>query len=193
MFDFNFDAPELGKFIYAGEPRLYQADCRSPGSFRIMGVEGSDAKTLPMKILAYHSFEDELFGYDYQKWLEVLFIDKDNIVSSILLKTQSLSNFANFWLTLTQQGTGLSTGITTARLKKVSSRKNGTDYSTVTFFDENGDPAFHPLAVKDVEELKDFVVSHAQSLSSAFRFTPQPQVDALPDGEKGSKVRKLRA
>ncbi|NJM00014.1 MAG: hypothetical protein HC924_14980 [Synechococcaceae cyanobacterium SM2_3_2] len=192
MFDLNFDAPELGKFVYAGEPRLYQADCRSPGSFRIMGVEGSDAKTLPMKILAYHSFEDELFGYDYQKWLEVLFIDKDNIVSSILLKTQSLSNFANFWLTLTQKGTGLSTGITTARLKKVSSRKNGTDYSTVTFFD-NGDPAFQPLAQKDVEELKEFVVSHAQALSSAFRFTPQTQAEALPDGEKGSKVRKLRA
>jgi hypothetical protein len=50
-----------------------------------------------------------------------------------------------------------------------------------------------PLAEKDVEELKTFVVSHAQALSSAFRFTPQPQDEALPDGEKGSKVRKLRA
>jgi len=86
MFDLNFDAPELGKFVYAGEPRLYQADCRSPGSFRIMGVEGSDTKTLAMKILAYHSFEDELFSCDCQKWLEVLFIDKESIVSSILLK-----------------------------------------------------------------------------------------------------------
>jgi len=61
------------------------------------------------------------------------------------------------------------------------------------FFDENGDPAFQPLAEKDVEELKEFVVSHAQALSSAFRFTPQPQVGVLPEEEKGSKVRKLRA
>ena len=75
----------------------------------------------------------------------------------------------------------------------MSSRKNGTDYSTVTFFDENGDPAFQPLAEKDVEELKEFVISHAQALSSAFRFSPQPQVDALPEEDKGSKVRKLRA
>ena len=28
----------------------------------------------------------------------------------------------------------------------------------IPFFDENGDPAFQPLAEKDVEELKEFVV-----------------------------------
>jgi hypothetical protein len=90
-------------------------------------------KSLTMEILAWRIFEDELFGYEHQSWLEIIFIDESNVVSHILFKTESLDNFTNLALDKAQDGVGIGEGVTTATMSKRTSTRNGTSYYAVEF------------------------------------------------------------
>jgi hypothetical protein len=131
MFNNALNAPNLEGIIFPGKPRQYRSDCQS-GQFKI-GASKLLGKSLTMEILAWRIFEDELFGYEHQPWLEIIFIDASNVVSHILFKTESLDNFANLALDKAQDGVGVGEGITTATMSKRSSARNGTSYFAVEF------------------------------------------------------------
>ncbi len=122
--------PNLSGIIYTGKPRQYRADCQA-GMFKI-GASKIVGKSLRMEILAWGVFEDELFGYPFQPWLGVIFIDPTNVVSQVLFKTESLDNFMNLSLEKAQEGIALGQGVTTGTMSKRASRA-GTTYYAVEF------------------------------------------------------------
>jgi hypothetical protein len=124
------DTPNLSGIIFTGKPRQYRADCQA-GVFKI-GASKIVGKSLKMEILAWGVFEEELFGYPFQPWVGIIFIDPSNIVSQVLLKTESLDNFVNLTLEKAQEGIGIGQGITTATMSKRASRA-GTAYYAVEF------------------------------------------------------------
>jgi len=130
MFVNALTAPNLSGIIFTGKPRQYRADCQA-GVFKI-GASKVIGKSLRMEILAWGLFEEELFGYPFQPWLGVIFIDPTNVISHILFKTESLDNFTNLSLEKAQEGIGIGQGITTATMSKRASR-TGTSYYAVEF------------------------------------------------------------
>jgi hypothetical protein len=89
-------------------------------------------KELKMEVFGFRTIDDELFGYEYQTWLQVLFIDPQNVVSSILFKTESMDNFANLQVDLLTQGRAIGEGVVTAVMAKRSSNA-GKGYFAVEF------------------------------------------------------------
>lgn len=119
MFANAFATPDLKGITYIpGRPCQYRSDCKS-GVFKI-GESKFVGSTLGMEILSWRTFEDQLFDYPHQTWLEVLFVDPRNVVSHILFKTQSLDNFLDFMLDLASQGKAIGQGVTTAKMSKRS-------------------------------------------------------------------------
>lgn len=92
-----------------------------------------------------------MFNYPYQSWLEIIFVDPDNIVGHTLLKTESLDNFLNLHLDLGIQGKAIGTGVVTAKMDKRSSDL-GTYYA-VEFDWAEGEK-------QRIEELKAFISQH---------------------------------
>jgi len=129
MFLNAFELPQTHNGIvhFPGSPRQYRADCKA-GVFKIgEEVVSNSPDSLDMEILAYRSFNSELFGYPYQQWLEVFFVDRYNTVSHILFKTESISNFVELIRKLIPQQKAVGTQIVTAKTSKRSS-DNGTYY-----------------------------------------------------------------
>lgn len=60
---------------------------------------------LRMEVIAAKFIEDELFGYEWQKWLNVIFADPDGVVSSIMFKTESMDNFLELYRESLASGT----------------------------------------------------------------------------------------
>ena len=108
----------------------YRADCQS-GQFKI-GANQMAGKSLKMEVLQWRKLTCELFGYEYQDWIEVVFINPENIVSHLLLKTESLDNFVNLNLLLLAKTRAIGQGITTATMSKRSSQ-SGNGYFAVEF------------------------------------------------------------
>lgn len=131
MFTNALVVPNLEKIVFTGKPRQYRSDCQK-GQFKI-GASQLVGDSLDLEVLAWRIFEDEIFGYSYQPWLEVIFVDPKNVVSTILFKTESLDNFANLSLDLAQQGSCVGEGVTTAKMAKRASAANGTTYYAVEF------------------------------------------------------------
>lgn len=102
--DFNLTA-EAGRLLYIGSPRQYRADCKS-GQFKI-GAGQMVGRTLKMEVIAARFIEDELFGYPYQKWVNLIFADPSGVVSSVLLKTESMDNFLEVYRLSIERGTPL--------------------------------------------------------------------------------------
>ncbi len=123
--------PDVTGIIWSGRPRQYRSDCQA-GQFKI-AAEKMVGKSLEMEIFGFRTIDDELFGYDFQTWLQVLFIDPQNVVSSILFKTESMDNFANLQVELLTQGKAIGEGITTATMGKRSSNSTGKGYFAVEF------------------------------------------------------------
>jgi hypothetical protein len=114
-----FATPDLKGITYIpGRLCQYRADCKA-GVFKI-GESKFVGSTLAMEILSWRTFEDQLFDYPHQTWLEILFVDPRNVVSHILFKTQSLDNFLDFMLDLASQGKAIGQGVTTAKMSKRS-------------------------------------------------------------------------
>lgn len=145
-----FEPPKMDGIVYIpGRPRQYRADCKA-GVFKI-GESKLIGNELKIEILSFRTFEEQLFNYPYQSWLEVIFVDPDNIVGHILFKTESLDNFLNLTLDLGVKGIAIGTGIVTAKMSKRSS-DTGTYYAVEFEWEEqkkqNESLNSKPLSVK---------------------------------------------
>lgn len=143
-----FEAPKMDGIIYIpGRPRQYRGDCKA-GVFKI-GESKIIGNELKLEILSFRTFEEQLFNYPYQSWLEVIFVDPDNIVGHILFKTESLDNFLNLTLDLGVEGIAIGTGIVTAKMNK-RSNDTGTYYAVEFSWEKH-------TKKERTEELKAFV------------------------------------
>jgi len=138
MFTSSMQAIDLSQITYTGKPRQYRSDCQV-GQFKI-GASQLIGKSLKMEILGYRTFEDEIFGYEFQTWLEILFIDPKNIISTILFKTESLDNFQNYLLALSGEGQAIGSVVTVAKMAARSSRASGNSYYSCEFESEGQKP-----------------------------------------------------
>ncbi|MCB1918622.1 MAG: hypothetical protein KDJ28_01425 [Candidatus Competibacteraceae bacterium] len=77
--------------ILTDSTRQWRPDCQS-GQFKI-GATNMKGKALEMELVGAQISEGEYFGYPFQKWLALLFVDQEGVLSSILFKTESLDNF----------------------------------------------------------------------------------------------------
>ncbi len=158
MFVNAFELPETSNGIvhFPGSPRQYRADCKA-GIFKI-GETDTLGKSIEMEIITYRSFNAELFGYRYQQWVEVFFIDKENTVSHILFKTESIANFLELMRKLTAIKKSIGTQIVTAKTAK-RSNDSGTYYA-VEFESKDNDS-------DRIKQLSDFVNSNINGIYSA--------------------------
>jgi len=124
------NVPEFEGIIWTGRPRHYRSDCQL-GQFKI-GSDKLIGKSLNMEVFAFRTIDDELFGYGFQTWLQVLFVDPQNVVSSILFKTESMDNFINLQVDLAAEGKAIGEGIVTATMAKRSTN-SGKSYFAVEF------------------------------------------------------------
>ena len=77
--------------ILSDSTRQWRSDCQA-GQFKI-GSGNMKGQKLDMEIVGAHISEGEYFNYPLQKWLALLFVDPEGVVSTILFKTESLDNF----------------------------------------------------------------------------------------------------
>ena len=71
--------------------RQWRSDCQS-GQFKIGSTTLRGSK-IDLELIGAQVNEGEFFNYPLQKWLALLFVDPDGVLSSILFKTESLDNF----------------------------------------------------------------------------------------------------
>ncbi|MDJ0725598.1 MAG: hypothetical protein QNJ38_10845 [Prochloraceae cyanobacterium] len=117
MFINVFEVPETNGIMYIpGRPREYRADCKA-GMFKI-GESKITGNELNIEILSCDTFEAELFNYPRQQWLQIIFVDTDNIVSHVLFKNESLDNFIEMFRDLSKDKKALGTGIIKATMNK---------------------------------------------------------------------------
>ncbi len=149
-FSNGFDNFTIEGITFTGKPRQYRSDCQT-GQFKI-GAAKMLGKTLQMEVLAWRKLQDELFGYDFQTWLEIIFIDRQNLISHILFKTESMDNFDEMLLDLAEKQQPIACGIVTAQMQSRSSRANGTTYYAVEF-------AWQPNQQERIDEIKTFAAN----------------------------------
>ena len=77
--------------IIADSVRQWRSDCQA-GQFKI-GSSTMRGNKIDLELVGAQVSEGEYFGYPHQKWLALLFIDPEGVLSSILFKTESLDNF----------------------------------------------------------------------------------------------------
>lgn len=133
MKEIDFDevgAMEPGQ-IMVDAPRQWRPDCKA-GQFKIGGTTMRGPK-LDMEIIAAAVQEGEFFGYPPQKWMFVMFVDPDGVLSTILFKTESLDNFAELWRVNRLKGETLLGKTISARMCKRASRASGNNYFAIEF------------------------------------------------------------
>ncbi len=184
MFINGFELPESNNGIvyFAGSPRQYRADCKA-GIFKI-GETDMLGNSLTMEVLGYYPFKDKLFGYPYQPWIEVFFIDKDNAFSNILFKTESITNFIELMRKLALNSQTISTQIVTAKTAKRSSEQ-GTYYAVEFTATDN--------KVERIQQLLEFTNSQGKELCvSRFADNNQEiqlaQLEQLPPANNQEKL-----
>lgn len=117
--------------IMADSVRQWRSDCQA-GQFKI-GATNFRGPKLDMELIGAQISEGEFFGYPLQKWLAVLFIDPDGVLSSILFKTESLDQFEELRRTYRLKGESLLGKTIRAHMCKRASRANGNGYFAVEF------------------------------------------------------------
>ena len=117
--------------IMADSVRQWRSDCQA-GQFKI-GASNFRGPKLDMELVGAQISEGEFFGYPLQKWLAVLFIDPDGVLSSILFKTESLDQFEELRRTYRLKGESLLGKTIRAHMCKRASRVNGNGYFAVEF------------------------------------------------------------
>lgn len=121
---------EAGK-ILADSVRQWRADCQA-GQFKV-GATNFKGPKLDMELIGAQINEGEFFGYPFQKWLALLFVDADGILSSILFKGESLDNFEELRRTRRIKGESLLGKTIRASMSKRASRASGNAYYAVEF------------------------------------------------------------
>ena len=117
--------------ILADSIRQWRADCQA-GQFKI-GATGMKGPKLDMELVGAQISEGEFFGYPFQKWLGLLFVDNDGVLSSILFKGESLDNFEELRRTRRIKGESLLGKTVRAAMSKRASRATGSPYYAVEF------------------------------------------------------------
>jgi hypothetical protein len=111
--------------------RQWRSDCQA-GQFKIGGTQFRGSR-LDMELVGAQISEGEYFGYPNQKWLAILFIDPDGVLSSILFKTESLDNFEELRRQRRLKGESLLGKTIRATMEKRASRASGSGYFAVVF------------------------------------------------------------
>ena len=170
MFEMNFDAMETGKVMMIGEPRQYRADCKS-GKFKI-GKKETVGETLKLEPIAAKLVDDQLFTYDKQKWVEVLFVDESGLISSILFKGESFCNFVETCRKIVISGKAINALQLTARME---ARANAYGEYAAVEFEIAGDGKF-------AEQIR---ACEQEQIRGMFRIDslPRGKSDAEPDAE----------
>jgi len=117
--------------ILADSIRQWRSDCQA-GQFKI-GATTLKGPRLEMELVGAQISEGEYFGYPLMKWLALLFVDSDGVLSSILFKTESLDNFEEMRRSFRLKGESLLGKTLRAQMSKRASRKNGESYYAVEF------------------------------------------------------------
>lgn len=117
--------------ILADSIRQWRSDCQA-GQFKV-GATSFRGQKLDMELIGAQISEGEYFGYPRQKWLALLFVDMDGVLSSILFKTESLDNFEELRRSYRIKGETLLGKTIRASMAKRASRASGNGYFAVEF------------------------------------------------------------
>jgi len=117
--------------ILADSIRQWRSDCQA-GQFKV-GSSAMRGNKIDMELVGAQINEGEFFGYPRQKWLGLLFVDPDGVLSSILFKTESLDNFEEMRRQYRIKGETLLGKTIRASMSKRASRANGESYYAVEF------------------------------------------------------------
>ena len=117
--------------ILADSIRQWRSDCQA-GQFKI-GSSTMRGNKMDMELIGAQISEGEYFGYPNQKWLALMFVDQDGVVSSILFKTESLDQFEELRRQYRLKGESLLGKTIRAQMCKRASRANGESYYAVEF------------------------------------------------------------
>lgn len=117
--------------ILADSIRQWRSDCQA-GQFKVGATTFRGGK-LDMELVGAQISEGEFFGYPFQKWLALLFIDPEGVLSSIMFKTESLDQFEELRRTYRLKGETLLGKTIRATMSKRASRANGNGYFAVEF------------------------------------------------------------
>lgn len=134
--------------INLGRPTPYRGDCQI-GKFKIKANPVSD--TLDFTVLAIRHLQGEFFNYEYQDWIEIIFIDEKKIVSAMLLKTESMDNFGLTTKFILSSGKRLIDVVITGYFVKKTSVSNKSSYYALEFKFRDNDPE----TVKEIEAFMD--------------------------------------
>ncbi len=117
--------------ILTDSVRQWRSDCQA-GQFKI-GCSTMKGSRLDMELVGAQVSEGEYFGYPRQKWLALLFIDPEGVLSSILFKTESLDQFEELRRSYRIKGESLLGKTIRAAMSKRTSRANSESYWAVEF------------------------------------------------------------
>lgn len=117
--------------ILADSVRQWRSDCQA-GQFKIGATTFKGGK-LDMELVGAQVSEGEYFGYPHMKWLALLFVDPEGVLSSIMFKTESLDNFEELRRAYRLKGETLLGKTIRATMEKRASRANGNGYFAVAF------------------------------------------------------------
>lgn len=117
--------------ILADSVRQWRSDCQA-GQFKI-GSSNFRGSKLDIELIGAQISEGEYFGYPLMKWLAVLFIDPDGVLSSVLFKTESLDQFEELRRSYRLKGESLLGKTIRAHMCKRASRASGNGYFAVEF------------------------------------------------------------
>ncbi len=117
--------------IMADSIRQWRSYCQA-GQFKI-GATTMKGSKLDMELVGAQVSEGEYFGYPRQKWLALLFIDPEGVLSSILFKTESLDQFEEMRRQYRLKGETLLGKTIRGAMSKRASRANGESYWAVEF------------------------------------------------------------
>jgi len=142
--------------ILADSIRQWRSDCQA-GQFKV-GASTMRGNKLDMELVGAQISEGEFFGYPHQKWLALLFVDPDGVLSSILFKTESLDNFEEMRRQYRIKGETLLGKTIRASMSKRASKASRTSYFAVEF--EVVSPGKYADAIAEFRQLRytpDFV------------------------------------
>jgi hypothetical protein len=117
--------------IMAESIRQWRSDCQA-GQFKI-GSSTMRGNKMDLELVGAQVSEGEYFGYPAQKWLALLFVDPDGVLSSILFKTESLDNFEEMRRQYRLKGESLLGKTIRAQMSKRASKASGNGYFAVEF------------------------------------------------------------
>ncbi len=117
--------------ILADSIRQWRSDCQA-GQFKI-GATTFRGPKIDMELIGAQISEGEYFGYPRQKWLALLFVDFEGVLSSILFKTESLDNFEELRRSYRIKGESLLGKTIRTSMSKRASKASGNGYFAVEF------------------------------------------------------------